>query len=60
MLSDDALSVLIPMLEEIVGLRRGADPRAVRSARLVLQEWDKIRTDSLTIRGGAIAPHAVA
>ena len=32
-LSDDALSVLVPVLEEIVGLESAADPRALRGAR---------------------------
>lgn len=49
-LSDNALSVLVPILEEIVGW----EPLAIRAFferhGLVLQEWDKIRTDSLTIR----------
>jgi len=54
-LSDDALSVLVPVLEEIVGL----DPVGIRalyeSHGFVLQEWDKVRTDSLTIRQAAVA-----
>jgi 2-hydroxy-3-keto-5-methylthiopentenyl-1-phosphate phosphatase len=49
-LSDNALSVLVPILEEIVGW----EPTAIRALferhGLVLQEWDKVRTDSLTIR----------
>lgn len=49
-LGDNALSVLVPILEEIVGW----DPFAIRALferhGLVLQEWDKVRTDSLTIR----------
>ena len=49
-LGDNALSVLVPILEEIVGW----DPLAIRTLferhGLVLQEWDKVRTDSLTIR----------
>jgi phosphoglycolate phosphatase-like HAD superfamily hydrolase len=58
-LSDDGSSVLIPVLEEIAGWD-GARIRALFAAHgLVLQDWDKIRTDSLTIRGG-VAPHTVA
>ena len=49
-LSDDALSPLIPVLEEIVGL---ADPMSIRllfeSHGLQIQEWDKVTTDWLTI-----------
>jgi predicted HAD superfamily phosphohydrolase len=48
-LSDDALSVAIPVLEEIAGW----DPMRIRALfemhGFVLQEWDKVRTDSITI-----------
>jgi HAD superfamily phosphoserine phosphatase-like hydrolase len=60
-LSDDALSVLVPILEDIVGW---TDPSAIRllfeSHGLQIQEWDKVRTDFLTIRDGssAAARHA--
>jgi phosphoserine phosphatase len=60
-LSDDALSVAIPILEEVAGF----DAEQIRGAfdRLgfVIQDWDKVRTDWLTIRAmngeslGAIA-----
>ncbi len=50
-LSEDALSPLIPVLEEIVGL---TDPARIRmlfeSHGLQIQEWDKVKTDWLTIR----------
>jgi HAD superfamily phosphoserine phosphatase-like hydrolase len=50
-LSDDALSVLVPVLEDIVGWK---DPLRVRSLferhGLQIHEWDKVRKDSLTIR----------
>jgi len=52
-ISDDALSVLIPILEEIAGY----DPSRIRSVfenqGLLIQEWDRVRTDWLTIRDGA-------
>ncbi len=48
-LSNDALSVLVPILEEIIGW----DSPRIRSwfeeHGLMLQEWDKTRTDWLTI-----------
>jgi 2-hydroxy-3-keto-5-methylthiopentenyl-1-phosphate phosphatase len=48
-LGDDALSVLVPILEEIVGM----SPASIRSFfeghGLAIQEWDKVRTDWLTI-----------
>jgi 2-hydroxy-3-keto-5-methylthiopentenyl-1-phosphate phosphatase len=52
-ISDDALSVLIPILEEIAGF----DPSQIRQVfedqGLLIQEWDRVRTDWLTIRDGA-------
>jgi hypothetical protein len=49
-LSDDALSVLIPILDEIVGY----DPAQIRALfethGLVIHEWERVRTDWLTIR----------
>jgi phosphoserine phosphatase len=49
-LSDDALSVAIPILEDVAGY----DAEDIRGVfdRLgfVIQDWDKVRTDWLTIR----------
>jgi HAD superfamily phosphoserine phosphatase-like hydrolase len=59
-LSEDGLSVLVPILEEIVGWD-GTRIRALFAAHgFVLQDWDKIRTDSLTIRDASLASQAVA
>ena len=59
-LSDDGLSVVIPILEEIAGWD-GPRIRALFGAHgLVVQDWDKSRTDSLTIRGSTVGPQAVA
>lgn len=48
--SDDALSVLVPILEEIVGY----DPSKIRALfeqhGILIQGWDKVRADWLTIR----------
>jgi len=58
-LSEDALSPLIPVLEEIVGL---TDPMSIRSLfeshGLQIQEWDKVKTDWLKI--GEISPKSFA
>jgi 2-hydroxy-3-keto-5-methylthiopentenyl-1-phosphate phosphatase len=58
-ISDDALSVLIPILEEIVGF----DPSQIRlvfeEQGLLIQEWDRVRTDWLTIRDGSTMLGAV-
>jgi HAD superfamily phosphoserine phosphatase-like hydrolase len=59
-LSEDGLSVLIPILEEIAGWD-GPGIRALFAAHgFVVQDWDKIRTDSLTIRGTGVLAQAVA
>jgi phosphoserine phosphatase len=50
-MSDDALSPLIPILEDIVGWNDSTQIRALfESCGLQIQEWDKVRTDWLTIR----------
>jgi HAD superfamily phosphoserine phosphatase-like hydrolase len=59
-LSDDVLSVLVPILEDIVGLDAPAIRALFGSYGFVLQEWDKARTDSLIIRGTLPPPAAVA
>jgi HAD superfamily phosphoserine phosphatase-like hydrolase len=48
-LSDDALSVLVPILEEVAGWDSGRIRSFFESRGLQLQEWDKVRTDWLTI-----------
>ena len=52
-ISDDALSVLVPILEEI----GGCDPARIRAIfeahGLTIQEWDRVRTDWVTIRESA-------
>jgi 2-hydroxy-3-keto-5-methylthiopentenyl-1-phosphate phosphatase len=48
-LSDDALSIIVPILEEIAGW----DPSRIRTffeeQGLFIQEWDRVRADWLTI-----------
>jgi 2-hydroxy-3-keto-5-methylthiopentenyl-1-phosphate phosphatase len=48
-LSDDALSVLVPVLEDIVGWNPVRIRALFEANGFVLQEWDKVRTDTLTI-----------
>src|SRR5215212_864296 len=49
-ISDDALSVLVPILEEIAGCTPAQIRRLFEHHGLVIQEWDRVRTDWLTIR----------
>jgi hypothetical protein len=48
-LSDDALSVLVPVLETIVGWTPLRIREFFEGHGFVLREWDKVQTDSLTI-----------
>ena len=58
-LSEDALSVLIPILEEIARWDATRIRALFSSQGFVIQEWDKVRTDSLTIaKTSAVAPAA--
>jgi 2-hydroxy-3-keto-5-methylthiopentenyl-1-phosphate phosphatase len=52
-LSDNALSILVPLLEDVVGWDGPARVRAFFAAHgLEVQEWDKMQVDLLTIREG--------
>jgi HAD superfamily phosphoserine phosphatase-like hydrolase len=48
-LSDDALSVLIPIMEDIVGWNSSRIRSFFEANGFVLRDWEKVRTDSLTI-----------
>ncbi len=48
--SDNALSVLVPILEDVVGWDAARIRRLFESYGLVMQEWDKARTDWVTFR----------
>lgn len=54
-ISDDALSVLVPVLEEIAGWDTGRIRALFEDRGLLIQEWERVRTDWLTIRRGAAA-----
>ena len=47
-LSENALSVLIPILEEMFGWNAGQVRDLFTARGVAIQEWDKIRTDWLT------------
>jgi phosphoserine phosphatase len=49
-LSDDALSVIVPVLEDICLWDTGRIRTFFESQDLLIQEWAKMRTDMLTIR----------
>lgn len=49
-LSDDALSVLVPILEGIVGWGRPRIRDFFETQGLLIQDWDKVQTEWLTFR----------
>ena len=54
-IGDDALSVLVPILEDLAGYTSADVRRLFERNGLVIQEWERVRTDWLTIRPGATA-----
>jgi len=59
-LSEDSLSILIPILEEIAGWDSAMIRGLFATNGLALHDWDKTRTDSLTIRETALTPQDVS
>jgi 2-hydroxy-3-keto-5-methylthiopentenyl-1-phosphate phosphatase len=57
-LSDDASSVLVPMLEDLFDWGPGRIRAFFESRGLALQEWEKVRTDLITVSEGTprVAP----
>ena len=52
-LSANAMSVLVPVLERVMNWNSGEIRRFFGSYGLTLLEWDRMRTDILTIQGSA-------
>jgi 2-hydroxy-3-keto-5-methylthiopentenyl-1-phosphate phosphatase len=48
-LSDDALCVLVPILEDVAGWDASKIRALFEAHGFVLQDWEKVRTDSVTI-----------
>jgi HAD superfamily phosphoserine phosphatase-like hydrolase len=58
-LSDNALATLIPILEDVVGWDAASIRSVFEAKGLVIQQWDKVQTDMLTIvpdKGPALEP----
>ena len=49
-LSDDAFSVTVPILEQVLGWSSGEIRSFFESNGLTLQEWEKARMDRVVIR----------
>jgi 2-hydroxy-3-keto-5-methylthiopentenyl-1-phosphate phosphatase len=54
-LSDNAMSVLVPVLEEVLRWDSPEIRRFFASRGLVLREWEKMRTDMLTIEDHTVS-----
>jgi phosphoserine phosphatase len=54
-LSDDAFSVTVPLLEQVLGWGSGEIRSLFESNGLTLQEWEKARTDRVIVRELPIA-----
>ncbi len=59
-LSDNAMSVLVPVLEEVMHWDSPEIRRFFASRGLMLREWDKMRTDMLTIEENSTPNPAAA
>ena len=59
-LSDDAFSVMVPVLDQVLGWGVGAIRSLFESNGLTLQEWERARTDRVIVRGPLMADEAVA
>ncbi len=60
-LSDDAFSVTVPILEQVLGWGSGEIRSFFESNGLTLHEWEKARTDRVIVRESPIAePEATA
>ncbi len=59
-LSESAMSVLVPVLEEVLRWDSAKIRRFFASNGLMLREWDKTRTDMLTIEDTAAPPVAAS
>jgi predicted HAD superfamily phosphohydrolase len=57
-LSEDTLSVLVPILEDVLHLDATGVRAVFEMHGLLIQEWDKVRTDWLTIRDTAAEHNA--
>jgi HAD superfamily phosphoserine phosphatase-like hydrolase len=54
-LSDDAFSVMVPILEQVLGWGSGQIRALFASNGLLLEEWEKARTDKVTVRESPVS-----
>jgi HAD superfamily phosphoserine phosphatase-like hydrolase len=59
-LSTSALAVLAPILEDIAGWNRLRSREFFESYGIMIQEWDRVRTDWLTLRAVSVETEAAS
>lgn len=59
-LSDDAFSVMVPILDQVLGWNSAEIRALFESNGLTLHEWERARTDRITVRAVSPAIDAVA
>jgi phosphoserine phosphatase len=59
-LSDDAFSVMVPILDQVLGWNSSGIRALFESNGLTLHEWERARTDRITVRSVASSIDAVA
>ncbi|MFL6279342.1 MAG: HAD-IB family phosphatase [Vicinamibacterales bacterium] len=59
-LSDDACSVMVPVLDQVLGWSSARIRALFESSGLTLHEWERARTDRITVRTAAAIVDAVA
>jgi HAD superfamily phosphoserine phosphatase-like hydrolase len=55
-LSDNAFSIVVPLLDQVFNWRAGRIRNLIESNGLALEEWEKARTDRVTITERLLAP----
>jgi hypothetical protein len=54
--SDNAFSIVVPLLDQVFGWRPGRIRTLFETNGLALQEWEKARTDRVTITERILVP----
>ncbi len=57
-LSDNACSVLVPVLDQVLGMRTAEIRRVLEANGLRLEDWEKARTDRVLLREAPASPAA--
>ncbi len=57
-LSDNACSVLVPVLDQVLGLRTAEIRRVLEANGLRLEDWERERTDRVLLREAPVPPAA--